>query len=128
MAVWAGMIAVAMGAVPGALCRYGITQWSKRKMGDRVPYGTFLINLTGCLLMGILVAAIAKSLPLLVPVRLSVATGFLGAYTTFSTYEYDIFGLCQRGRYGLAGAYGVGSVVLGSVALGLGMQLVDWVR
>jgi fluoride exporter len=118
-----GAIAVAIGAVPGALCRYGITEWSKRSFGQHFPYGTFLINVTGCLIMGFFVtlADSLESMPM--QVRLGFATGFLGSYTTFSTYEYDTLQLWRTGDRRSTLVYWLGSFLCGAIALWMGTQL-----
>lgn len=117
-------VAISLGAIAGALSRYYITQWLAQQLGDGFPYGTFLINLTGCVGMGFFVTwAIEKSLS--PDLRLLVATGFLGAYTTFSTYGLDTMALFNSGRGNLAGLYWGGSAVLGVLCVQLGVVLAD---
>ena len=117
-------IAISLGAIAGALSRYYITQWFIRQFGNHFPYGTFFINLTGCLGMGFFITlAIEKSLP--PDLRLLVATGFLGAYTTFSTYGLDTVSLLNSGRVNLAGLYWGGSAVLGILCVQLGGMLAN---
>lgn len=117
-------VAISLGAIAGALSRYYITQWLAQQLGDGFPYGTFLINLTGCVGMGLFVTwAIEKSLS--PDLRLLVATGFLGAYTTFSTYGLDTMALFNSGRGNLAGLYWGGSAVLGVLCVQLGVVLAD---
>jgi fluoride exporter len=115
-------IAVAGGAIPGALCRYYFTLWSKQGWGGQFPYGTFLINITGCFMIGFFVMIIASFDSVPGALRLSVATGFLGSYTTFSTYEYDAYLLWQSADRGATVLYWLGSVVYGAIALWLGVQ------
>jgi fluoride exporter len=115
-------IAISLGAIAGALSRYYLTQWLNQQLGSNFPYGTFLINLTGCLGMGFFVTlAIDKSLP--PDLRLLIATGFFGAYTTFSTYGIDTVTLVNSGRLNLAGCYWGGSAVLGILCIQLGVVL-----
>jgi fluoride exporter len=117
-------IAISLGAIAGALSRYYITQWFIQQFGSHFPYGTFFINLTGCLGMGFFITvAIEKSLP--PDLRLLVATGFLGAYTTFSTYGLDAITLLNSGRGNLAGLYWGGSAVLGILCVQLGIVLAN---
>ncbi|MBW4514159.1 MAG: fluoride efflux transporter CrcB [Timaviella obliquedivisa GSE-PSE-MK23-08B] len=117
-------IAISLGAIAGALSRYYITQWSIHQFGTHFPYGTFLINLTGCLGMGFFITlAIEKSLPS--DLRLLVSTGFLGAYTTFSTYGLDTIALLNSGKVSLAGLYGTSSAVLGILCVQLGVMLAN---
>jgi fluoride exporter len=117
-------LAISLGAIAGALSRYYITQWFIHQFGSHFPYGTFFINLTGCLGMGFFITvAIEKSLP--PDLRLLVATGFLGAYTTFSTYGLDTVALLNSGRVHLAGLYWGGSAVLGVLCVQLGVMLAN---
>jgi fluoride exporter len=117
-------LAISLGAIAGALSRYYITTWFIQRFGIQFPYGTFFINLTGCLAMGFFVTvAIEKSLP--VDLRLLVGTGFLGAYTTFSTYGFDSLTLFNSGKVSLASFYWGGSAILGILCVQLGMMLAN---
>lgn len=118
---------IALGAVPGALCRYYITEWSKQKLGNRFPHGTFWINITGCWVMGLLIATIAHLPNFPVEGGLLLATGFLGSYTTFSTYGIDTLNLWRSGDRGSTLFYSVGSMVFGVLAVQLGMAIVQTV-
>jgi CrcB protein len=121
---WAA-IAVAVGAVPGALSRYYLTVFWARRLGTRFPYGTFLINLTGAFLIGALVTW-ATRLPV-APIpyfREFVIVGFLGSYTTFSTYALDTANLIRPRQYVLALLYWAGSLVLGWICVQAGAWLV----
>ncbi|PZV15339.1 MAG: fluoride efflux transporter CrcB [Leptolyngbya sp.] len=116
-------IAVSLGAIPGALCRYYISLYFGRWFGTYFPFGTFFINLTGAFLMGAFVTfTLERSLPS-PDVRLLIAVGFLGSYTTFSTYALDAIMLFQSGNLGFTLFYGLGSALLGFLAVVLG-QLV----
>lgn len=115
-------IAISLGAIPGALCRYYITLGVTRWLGSGFPYGTFLINLTGCLFMGFFVTYATERCPTLSPdLKLLITTGFLGAYTTFSTYGLDTATLLKTGNYSIASFYWIGSAVLGILCLQLGV-------
>lgn len=111
------ILAIAAGAVPGALSRYHITEWTKAKLGTQFPYGTFVINLTGCLAMGFLftiykgITSYPKELDLL------MRTGFLGSYTTFSTYGFDTLSLWRSRQTVATVFYWAGSAILGWVAV-----------
>jgi fluoride exporter len=116
-------IAISLGAIAGALSRYYLTGWCTSQWGTTWPYGTFIINLSGCFLMG-LVATAAPGPTLIYPeLRLLLTTGFLGAYTTFSTYGLDTVTLAQNQRPAAALGYWAGSAVLGALAVVLGGQL-----
>ncbi|NJK76032.1 MAG: fluoride efflux transporter CrcB [Microcoleus sp. SU_5_6] len=115
-------IAISLGAVAGALSRYYITLWFASRLGTAFPYATFFINLTGCLGMGFLITLASEgvvSIPL--EVRLMLTTGFLGAYTTFSTYGLETNVLWRDRSYSVAFFYWTGSAILGVIAVQLGV-------
>jgi CrcB protein len=124
---------VAFGSAVGGLLRWGITTASGRWLGTRLPYGTFFINISGCLFLGWFATLLAdrllaQSLSWLSEddLRLLVAVGFTGGYTTFSTFEYESNALLSRGD-GFAGmTYVFGSVFLGLLAVRLGVLLARW--
>lgn len=117
--VWIGL-----GAVGGALARYFVTvwgtQWAIQRLGTDLPLGTAIVNGVGCWLIGFLTILIqthgiaATFHPLLI-------TGFLGAFTTFSTYALDISNLLQAKRYRASLLYGLGSPCLGLFFVAWGM-------
>lgn len=112
---------ISTGAVLGANARYWITNWAAQKFGADFPYGTFIINFSGSLLIGLFLTLATERLMIDPRWRLLIATGFLGAYTTFSTYSYESFNLFYRGQW-LAGLFNLlGSAILGLLAAGLGI-------
>ncbi len=115
-------IAISLGAIAGALCRYYLTIWSVQRFGISFPYGVFFINLSGCFLMGFLAAMFAEQ-PTFPEVRLMLTTGFLGAYTTFSTYGLDTLNLIKTQSFSAASFYWLGSAVLGVGFVQLGAML-----
>lgn len=115
-------ILVALGAVPGALSRYYLTMQIARWLGTAFPYGTFLINLTGAGLIGFLTIAIDRQAAA-ANWQLLLIVGFLGSYTTFSTYALDTSNLWRAGRQRRALFYGLGSPVLGFFCVELGILL-----
>ena len=117
-------IAISFGAVAGALSRYYITLWFTNRLGTAFPYATFLINITGCLGMGFFITLASERILTIPPeVRLMVTTGFLGAYTTFSTYGLETNVLWRDRSYSMASFYLFGSAILGVIAVQLGMIL-----
>jgi len=112
----------ALGAVLGALSRYYLTQWCTQRFGLTFPYGTFIVNLSGALLMGFCVTLIQAKFAA-VQLNLLITIGFLGAYTTFSTYALDTFQLFKTDRPQLAWLYWLGSPLAGLVCLGCGIFL-----
>ncbi|MEK6253557.1 MAG: fluoride efflux transporter CrcB [Gemmatimonadales bacterium] len=113
---------VALGGALGALARYGISGWVYDRMGENFPWGTLVVNLVGCLALGLVirwlqVSAVAPEL------RPFLTIGVLGAFTTFSTFSYETVALLQEGQWLRAGLYMGGSVVLGLIAMVAGMAL-----
>ena len=118
-------IAISLGAIAGALSRYYITVWFVQRFGTGFAYGTFFINVTGCFGMGFFTTTLALDrVGAISPeVRLLVATGFLGAYTTFSTYGIETLYLLRDRAFLLAGLYWAGSAILGVISVQLGVIL-----
>ncbi len=116
-------IAISLGAIAGALSRYYLTLWFAERLGTSFPYGTFFINLTGCFVMGFFTTLVMERLTVSPDVRLLVTTGFLGAYTTFSTYGLDTVNLMRGSSYGKASFYGLGSALLGVACVQFGVFL-----
>ncbi|MBD2608272.1 fluoride efflux transporter CrcB [Scytonema hofmannii FACHB-248] len=117
-------IAISLGAIAGALSRYYLTLWFSDRFGVSFPYGTFFINISGCLAMGFFTTFALNNVTIISPeVRLLVATGFLGAYTTFSTYGLDTVGLLRNSTILTATFYWAGSAILGIISVQLGVIL-----
>ena len=117
-------IAISLGAIAGALCRYYLTLWFVQRFQSSFPHGTFFINLTGCFSMGLFVTLIGeRTLNLPPEVRLMVTTGFLSAYTTFSTYGLESVILLRDRHLTAANFYWLGSAFLGLVSVQLGVML-----
>jgi len=116
------ILLVAAGGALGAVARYVVGNAISRQAGKAWPWGTLFINLRGCLLISLFLGAgsgrIADS-----NLRYLLPIGFVGAYTTFSTYEYETMRLFELGRAGQAIAYVVASNVLGFVAVLAGAWL-----
>jgi fluoride exporter len=121
-----GAIAVALGAVAGALSRYYLNAWVGQQLGTGFPWGILIINLSGCLLMGLIVGfAQVRSGWCSPEIYTLLTTGFLGAYTTFSTYGLDTVKLlADRWQWGIA--YAVGSAVFGILNVRLGLIIAHW--
>lgn len=120
-------IAISLGAIAGALSRYYLTMWFAQR-GTSFPYGTFFINLSGCFMIGFFATLALERANLISPqIRLLVNVGFLGSYTTFSTYGLDSV-LLLRQQFAVGGFYWLGSAVLGIICVQLGVMLSRLVR
>jgi len=115
-------LAISIGAVLGANARFLLGGWVLDRVGAEFPYGTLLINVSGSFVIGLVYALIEKHGA---PdwVRPLVIVGFLGAYTTFSTFSLDTLAMAERGAWLAAGAYIVGSVTASLAAVWLGVTL-----
>jgi len=114
--VWIGL-----GAVLGANARYFVSMWLAAKLGAEFPYGTLAVNVSGSLLLGFLVAAGSHYLALSPQLRLMMTVGFLGSFTTFSTFAVESIALWQNGRVwaGLASILANNGISLVCALLGI---------
>lgn len=119
--MWLKCLIVGLGGFVGANARYLLGGWVQQRWGPSFPAGTFVINVSGSFLLG-LFATLALRLTWGEEWRLLIAIGFLGAYTTFSTFEYETLQLIAEGRqYGAAAFNLLGSVLIGFAAAYLGI-------
>jgi CrcB protein len=115
---------VFIGGGIGASLRHAVNVGCARACGLNFPYGTFVVNITGSLIMGLVAGYLAFKGEASQPWRLLVMTGVLGGYTTFSAFSLDAVTLYERGEIGIALFYVLGSVVLSIVGLVGGLALV----
>jgi CrcB protein len=111
---------IGVGGFLGAVARYAIALWIGQKWGRNFPMGTFVINVSGSFLIGLLMVLFTERYLVNPQWRLLLVVGFLGAYTTFSTFEYETGSLLKDGEWMMAMLNVVGSVVAGFVALKMG--------
>lgn len=117
------VIAVSLGAIPGALSRYYFTVLFSKWFGASFPYGTFFINLSGSLLMGFFATLAIEQVIASKELQLLIITGFLGSYTTFSTYALDSSVLLRGRDRAKALFYWLGSSILGGICLEIGIAI-----
>jgi CrcB protein len=115
---------VFVGGGIGASLRHTINIACARCIGTAFPYGTFIINITGSIVMGLIAGYLAFKGEAAQPWRLFVMTGILGGYTTFSAFSLDTALLYERGELGLALLYVLGSVGLSIAGLFAGLALI----
>jgi fluoride exporter len=114
---------VALGGALGSVARHLVNTAAVRMFGPVLPLGTFCVNLAGSFAMGVFVELLARRFGGSPELRLFVATGILGGFTTFSSFSLDAAVLWQRGDPGLCFAYVAGTLVLGIGALFAGLML-----
>jgi CrcB protein len=113
---------IALGAIPGALSRYYLTLICAQKFNGDFPFGTLLINLSGAFGIGFL-ATLLQEMSADQWLNGFATVGFLGAYTTFSTYALDFSNLLKLGNYKRALLYGLGSPIGGFLSVEIGIAL-----
>lgn len=110
-------LAVSLGAVAGAVSRYGVVNGLNAGLGTSFPFGTLTVNLVGALGMGVVAGVVTSP-----EGRALLAAGFLGSFTTFSAYQLDAETLSSQ-RLELLGLYWFGSAVLGVMCVEVGARL-----
>lgn len=115
---------VALGGAIGAALRHLAGMAAVRLLGTGFPWGTFLVNIVGSLAMGILIAVLARRSGTPSEIRLFLATGMLGGFTTFSAFSMDVALLWERGEVVATVSYVAGSVIISILALFAGLWLV----
>jgi fluoride exporter len=110
-------LAVALAGALGALARYGLDGLIARRAPGAFPWGTFAINVSGSLLLGLLFTVFTERLSVDAWIRSGVTIGFLGAYTTFSTLSLETYRLLEDRAVGLAAANALGSLAAGLLAV-----------
>jgi CrcB protein len=117
------VLAIALGGACGAISRYGLDRAIESRSSSSFPWATLVVNVSGCLLVGFLIAAIVDRHEAPVWVRAGLVVGFCGGYTTFSTFAQETLDLAEGRATPLAVANVVASVVLGVIAVFAGARL-----
>jgi CrcB protein len=118
------ILLIGLGGFAGAIARHAVDGAVSGRVGGPVPvWGTLIVNVSGSLLLGFLYAAAAERTIVPAEIRGPVLVGFIGAYTTFSTWMLESWRLVELGAVGPAVLSLLGSVVLGMVAVGAGLTL-----
>lgn len=121
--ILAGALLVAIGGALGAGGRFLLGGWIQSQFGSQFPLGTFIINISGSFLIGVVLGFADKGV-LSTNARLLLATGILGGYTTFSTFSFETMSLLISGDNGIAILNTVGQTVIGLIAVYSGFTLV----
>ena len=104
---------VALGGALGSVARFWIGSAVGGRLGTRFPYGTFVINVTACIIIGFVLTLMGSRTELNTAWRFLIPIGFVGAYSTYSTFEWEIFTNLQTGAFLIIALYVVLSLVLG---------------
>ena len=112
---------IALGGSLGSVARYWIGSTIANRLGTRFPYGTFVVNMTACIVIGFILAFMARRADINPAWRYLIPVGFVGAYSTFSTFEWETYSSLQAGAFLIAGLYVVLSCLLGLAAVWCGV-------
>lgn len=114
------VLLVGLGGFLGSVCRYGVQQYFQRYFPLSFPLGTFVVNVAGCLLIGLLLGLFERAAA---PAawRLLLVTGFCGGFTTFSTFAHENILLARSGDLWVLAGYVAASLLVGMLAVALGL-------
>ncbi len=116
---------IAFGGALGSMARYWVGSTVSGRLGLKFPYGTFVINITACVIIGFALTYLGKSAELNPAWRYLIPVGFVGAYSTFSTYEWETLSTIRTGAFFMAGVYAVSSLILGLASVWLGSVIAE---
>jgi CrcB protein len=114
---------IALGGALGSIARYVVGVGIGDRMGVRFPYGTLLINISACVIIGFSLEVLNRHTDLNPALRYLIPIGFVGAYSTFSTFQWEIFSNLRSGTFWIAILYIAASLVFGLIAVALGSSL-----
>jgi fluoride exporter len=119
------LLYVAIGGALGSVARFLMQSFVGQVAGNEFPYGTLLVNISGSLLMGVFIGWLARTTPANAPdLRMFVAVGILGGYTTFSSFSLDAITLMEQGKWVSMGVYILASVIVSLLGLIAGLQFI----
>jgi CrcB protein len=117
---------IAVGGALGSIARYIVGSAVTNRMGLKFPYGTFVINMTACVIIGFSLTYLGSRAEVSPGWRFLIPIGFVGAYSTFSTYEWETLLTLRAGAFLIASLYAFGSLVLGLVAVWCGARMAEF--
>ena len=117
------VVAIGVGGALGSVARFGLSTWVYALLGRNFPYGTFVVNVLGCLMMGILFVLFTERITDSSVLRAGVLIGVLGGFTTFSSFSIETFNLMEQDETTKAGLYILGSVLLCVASTWLGVLI-----
>jgi CrcB protein len=117
------LLLIAVFGAIGTLARYGLQGLIQTRIGSTFPYGTLVINLTGCFFLGLLGQIMLNRMIVSAELRMAIAIGFFGGYTTFSSFGWETAKMLEAGEWQRASTYVAASVVFGLVLSVAGIRL-----
>jgi len=117
------ILLIGMGGFFGAVSRYYVSRGSVLFFGDKIPYGTLVVNVVGSFLLGLVFTLSVEKLAISENMRFLIAVGFLGAFTTFSTFSVESLYLIEDGAYMSAFVYIMGNLLLSLIAAFAGIYI-----
>lgn len=117
---------IALGGALGSIARFWVGSTIAGRMGIKFPYGTLIVNITACIIIGFFLTYLGRRADLSPAWRFLIPIGFIGAYSTFSTYEWETLSTLRSGAFLLAALYAGGSVILGLIAVWGGSWLAEF--
>jgi CrcB protein len=118
---WAAVAAVALGGAIGSVFRFLVGTWFLQRLGAGFPWGTFAVNVSGAFLIGVVMQLTQSRAGVNPYLRVFLATGILGGYTTFSAFAYETYALGRDGLVPHSLLYALGSIAAGVAAAYLGI-------
>ena len=116
---------IAIGGALGSIARYWVGSTIAGRMGIRFPYGTLIVNITACITIGFCLTYMSRRADMNPALRYLIPIDFIGAYSTFSTYEWETLTTLRSGAFFLAALYAGGSLILGLIAVWGGSWLAE---
>ena len=118
---------IAVGGSLGAIARFWVGSVIASRLGTKFPYGTFVINMTACIIIGFSLTFLSRRAELNPAWRYLIPVGFVGAYSTFSTYEWETLSSIRTGAFLIAIVYAFVSLILGLLSVWAGIVIAELV-
>lgn len=119
---------IGLGGFLGANSRYLVSVWAARVWSADFPYGTFVVNVAGSFTLALFLTLTTGKIAVSPEIRLLVAVGFLGSFTTFSSFSYEWYQLVLQGRWAAASLDFLGNTILGVLGVIAGMVVAGWLQ
>jgi len=120
------LVLVGFGSMLGGLSRYGMSLATQNMAAFSIPYGTLVSNLAGCLVIGLIAGISGKTELMSTEMRLLLATGFCGGFTTMSSFIYELGQFIQDKEYFFASTYFVATLAGAGIAFALGLLIIEF--